>query len=433
MANEAHNTTAIPSPQEHRVNKLAPNLVQPRVKLMTTPMPTLNTPRLRLRTSLLAILALLLAIPTLRAQTPQQPTTPQKPTTTPPATGTDAGPQTDNGSIILKKKKDADEPPVPDAPPEPKVKNPNNETYSLRVDVPIVNLDVNVILDKTHQFVPGLQANQFQILEDGVPQHVTSIRTAQTPITAVMLLEFAANSWYFINDMRNAAYGFFRSLRPDDYIAVVTYDLRTRILTDFTNDKNIVAESLQSLTIPGFSDTNTFDALYETLDRTSRIEGRKYIILIGTGRDTFSKLTLDKILAKVKATPNVTIFTIGTGAFLNQMNTGTGMNASIRNLDYLQAQNQLKTFAAMTGGMSFSPIFQGELPDIFATINNSIRNEYILTYRPTNNHNDGTYRKVKVSLIDGEGHPLQMVDEKHKPVKYSVIARDGYKAKQEVE
>ena len=188
-----------------------------------------------------------------------------------------------------------------------------------------------------------------------------------------------------------------------------------------------------SLTIPGFSDTNLFDALYETLDRTSRIEGRKYIILIGTGRDTFSKLTLDKILAKVKATPNVTIFTIGTGALLEEMYGGRGMGAGMRHMNYLQAQNQLNTFAAMTGGLSFNPIFQGELPDIFSQINDSIRNQYVLTYRPTNNKNDGTYRKVKVLLVDNEGHPLQMQDEKHKPLKYSVIARDGYNAKKPVE
>src|ERR1700679_2640712 len=93
-----------------------------------------------------------------------------------------------------KKKKEPAEPPPPAAPAEPKVKNPNNDTYSLRVDVPIVNLDVNVILDKTHQFVPGLKAPNFLVLEDGVPQTVTSVRMTQTPITAVMLLEFAANS-----------------------------------------------------------------------------------------------------------------------------------------------------------------------------------------------------------------------------------------------
>jgi VWFA-related protein len=208
----------------------------------------------------------------------------------------------------------------------------------------------------------------------------------------------------------------------------MTYDLRTHILSDFTNNQQVIAQSLMSLTIPTFSDTDMFDALYETLDRVSRIQGRKYIILIGTGRDTFSKINLDKILAKIKATPNVTIFTIGTGALLHQFDNG-----GIRELDYLQAQNQLKTFATMTGGLSFSPLFQGELAEDFAQINNSIRNQYVLTYRPSNTKNDGSYRKVKVLLVDNEGHPLQMQDEKGKPLKYSVISRDGYNAKLPVE
>jgi hypothetical protein len=112
---------------------------------------------------------------------------------------------------------------------------------------------------------------------------------------------------------------------------------------------------------------------------------------------------------------------------------GGGMGSSIREMDYLQAQNQLKTFASMTGGMSFSPLFQGALPDVFAAINDSIRNQYILTYRPTNNKNDGSYRHVKVLLVDNEGHPLRMQDEKGKPQKYSIISRDGYNAKLPVE
>ncbi|WP_260705366.1 VWA domain-containing protein [Edaphobacter flagellatus] len=365
------------------------------------------------------------------AQSTQAPAQQQKPA------DDSAGPDTDSGPIVLKKKKEGEDantpPPAPAAPAEPKIKNPNNETYSIRVDVPIVNLDVNVILDKTHQFVPGLKAGNFQVLEDGVPQTITSVRMAQTPITAVMLLEFAANSYYFIRDMQNASYSFFNTLKPDDYIAVITYDLKTHILTDFTNNKQVVGDAISSLMIPGFSDTNLFDALYETLDRLSRIEGRKYIVLIGTGRDTFSRITLDKILAKVKATPNVTIFTIGTGALVRELADSRGMMGPVTRLDYLQAENQMKTFAQMTGGLSFNPMFQGALPDIFSQINDSIRNEYVLTYRPTNNKNDGTYRRIQVKLVDNEGHPLQMQDEKHKPLKYSVIARDGYRAKQEVE
>jgi VWFA-related protein len=381
----------------------------------------------------LAALALAVASTPARAQNPS--TQPANPPVTPPPdqSSPDAGPATDSGPLIIKKKSDADNPPPP--PPAPAApKNPDNQSFSMRVDVPLVNLNVNVILDKTHQFVPGLRANNFLVLEDGVEQKVDTVRVTQTPITAVMLLEFASTSWNHIQDMQQSAVGFYHSLRPDDYVAVITYDLRTHILADFTNNKEVLADSIRSLRIPGFSDTNLFDALYETLDRTSRIDGRKYIILIGSGRDTFSKLTLDDILKKIKATPNVTIFSIGTGALSAEMGgMGLGMRGGGSHIDTLQAQNQLKTFAQMTGGMYFYPMFLGEIPDIFAQINSSIRNQYVVTYRPSNTRNDGSYRHVQVLLVDNEGHPLQMQDEKQKPVKYSVIARDGYRAKLPVE
>jgi VWFA-related protein len=357
----------------------------------------------------------------------------QKPTPVPQPTTDNPGPATDNQIDVPKKKEPTEV--APPAPAEEKVKNPDGEIFSMRVDVPIVNLNVNVLLDKTHAFVPGLKADQFLVVEDGVEQRVQSIRVAHTPITAVMLLEFASTSYAFIQDMQNASAAFYRSLGPDDYIAVVTYDMRTHILTDFTNNKDLVRQSLESLIIPTFSETNEFDALYETLDRINRIEGRKYVVLISSGRDTFSKLTLDKIMAKIKATPNVTIFTISTGGLVRELSEarGGGMGSSIRHMDYLQADNEMKTFAQMTGGLSFQPIFQGALPDIFAQINDSIRNQYVLTYRPTNNANDGSYRKVKVYLVDNEGKPLKMADEKGKPLKYSIIARDGYRAKLPVE
>ncbi len=361
------------------------------------------------------------------AQTPQPP--PQTPSqTTPPA---DAGPQSDNGPIVLPKKKEQQAPPP--APAEEKTKNPNGAIYSLRVDVPIVNLDVSVLLDKTHQFVPGLKPENFLVVEDGVEQQVQSVRLTKTPITAVLLLEFAANSYAFIQDMQNASASFFRTLQPEDYVAVVTYDMKPHILTDFTNNKDTIREALQSLMIPGFRETNEFDALYETLDRLTRIDGRKYIILISSGRDTMSKLTLDQMLAKIKATPNVTIFTISTGNFAREMADASGRMGGITRMDYLQADNEMKTFAQMTGGLSFQPIFQGALPDIFGQINESIRNQYVLTYKPTNTKNDGSYRKVKIYLVDNEGKPLKMQDEKGKPLKYSIVARDGYRAKLPVE
>jgi len=58
------------------------------------------------------------------------------------------------------------------------------------------------------------------------------------------------------------------------------------------------------------------------LDRLDRIEGRKYIILIASGRDTFSKITLDKILKKVKASQDITIYTVSTGGAMRAITEG---------------------------------------------------------------------------------------------------------------
>ncbi|MFL6429311.1 MAG: VWA domain-containing protein [Acidobacteriaceae bacterium] len=343
------------------------------------------------------------------------------------------GPGGDSGGIVLPKKNPAESAPPP-PPPPPVVKNPKGlENFSLRVNVPVVTVDVGVLLQKTHQFVPNLSKENFRIYEDGKPQEIVSFGRTQAPITAVLLCEFAANNYWFIYDMRNAAYAFAQQLHPDDYVAVATFDMHTHILTDFTEDKRLVYESLNSLQIPGFNETNTFDAFYETLDRLSRVDGRKYIIFVGSGIDTFSKITLDKIMQKIKATPNVTIYAVSTGQTARLTGNARGGMFGAHEIDYLQADNELRTFAGMTGGKAYFPRFEGEMPEIFRDINSAIRSQYVVSYRPTNAKEDGTYRKIRVELVDNEGKPLQMQDEKHHALKYDVIARDGYKARQEVE
>jgi VWFA-related protein len=362
---------------------------------------------------------------------PQQ-TTPPPPDQTSPDAG---GPGGDNGVIALPKKKEAPEDTPPPAPAAPKLKNPPGlDNYSIRVDVPEVSVDVGVLLEKTGQFVPNLKPNNFKVYENGVEQKVVGFKRVEAPITALMVCEFASINYNYIRDMQNAAWAFAQQLRPQDYVGLMTFDMRTQIVLDFTQDKRELLNAIQTLIIPGFTDRNLFDALYESLDRLSRIEGRKYIILIASGRDTFSKITLDKILDKVKNSRDVTIFAISTGGWVRAMTEGgPGMRQQMQDLDYLQADNQMKTFAKMTGGQWYSPRFPGELPDDFGAINQAIRSKYQLIYHPSDPKQDGSYRKLRVELVDDEGQPLRMQDEKHKPLKYDVIARDGYRARQEVE
>jgi VWFA-related protein len=391
----------------------------------------------RLSLDLLFVLAAALAIvPLAQAQAPAQPANPpaQQPDQTAPASG---GPEGDTGVIAVPKRKDVPEEAPPPAPAAPKLKNPPDlGNVSLRLDVPEVTVDVGVLLEKTHQFVPGLKPANFRVYEDGVEQKVIGFKRVEAPITALMLCEFAANGAWWIKgtDMINAAYAFTQQLRPQDYVALVTFDMHTQIITDFTQDKNQILQGIRMLQVPGFQETNVFDALNESLDRLDRIEGEKYIILIATGRDTFSKLTFDQMMKRVKASHDITIFTVSTGGMLRAMTEGRGgMGGAIRDMDYLQADNEMKTFSNLTGGMSFFPRFEGEMPDIFQNINQTIRAKYELVYRPSNAKQDGSYRKLRVALVDDEGQPLRFQDEKKKPLKYDIIARDGYRARQEVE
>ncbi|MFZ1130071.1 MAG: VWA domain-containing protein [Terriglobales bacterium] len=343
----------------------------------------------------------------------------------PPEAG---GPQNDVGPYVIPKKKE--EPPPP-APEKPK-KIENMPDYSIHVDVPLVNLDV-LVTSKDGQTIPGLKAENFRILEDGTPQKIASFNQTEAPITAVLLVEYAATNLRYMYDALNASYTFASGLKKNDWVAVVSYDMKPQILVDFTQDKSAIMGALNMLRIPGFSERNLFDALFDSLDRVDRIDGKKYIILVSSGRDTFSRLNLDQIIKKIKITKDVTIYAISIGWQYREAMEARGYAGGITQVDWAQADNQLNTFAKMTGGRAYFPRFEGELPELFHDIATDIRNQYSITYHPTNTKLDGTYRKLKVELQAPDGGPLKIRDQKGKEVKVIVYAREGYTAKHQVE
>jgi len=357
--------------------------------------------------------------------TPQQPPANPNRQESPPEAG---GPQNDVGPYVVPKKKE--EPPPP-APEKPK-KIENMPDYSIRVNVPIVNLDV-LVTTKDGQTIPGLKKENFKIMEDGAPQQIANFNQSEAPITAALLIEYASTNISYMYDALNASYTFASGLKKDDWVAVVSYDMNPKILVDFTQDKRAIMGALNMLRIPGFSERNLFDALFDTVDRCDRIQGKKYVILVSSGRDTFSRVTLDQIIKKLKSTKDVTIYAISIGWQWREQMEARGRAGAITQVDWLQADNQLNTFAHLTGGRAYFPRFQGELPEIFHDVAADIRNQYSISYHPTNAKLDGTYRKLKVELQAPDGGPLKVHDQKGKDVKYIVYAREGYTAKHTVE
>jgi len=334
-----------------------------------------------------------------------------------------------------------------DAPPEPEqqqIKSKLNKKKddlpeglaTFKSDVTTVTVDV-AVLDNRGRFIPGIPRDNFRILEDNVPQKVTQFAMGEAPMTVCLVIEFSnlfqqywGETWY---QTLTASYGFLETLKPEDYVAVVAYDLRPEILSDFSTDKRKAYEAMQRLRIAAYSESNLYDALVDTAERMSEIEGRKAIVLIASGIDTFSKLTFDKT-RKALQTAGVPIYGVGLMQALREWYDARGYMGSIARLDFLQADNQMRTFAKETGGMSFFPRFYGEFPGIFGAIHQSLRNQYSLGYQPSNTVKDGKFRRLKVDLVNpATGEPLKVTDEKGKPVKYSIVAKAGYNAPREVE
>lgn len=354
------------------------------------------------------------------------------------------GPGQQGSSTVAKprKKTDSTTPAEADQPKIPsklsnKARGENaapEEGASFKVESNMVTVDVAVVDNKGH-FLPGIPKGSFRILEDGVPQNITNFSMGQAPMTLALVVEFSnafqrmyGSGWY---QTLMTAYGFLDTLKKDDYCAIIAYDMRPEILADFTNDRQKWQEAMQRLRIPAFSEANLYDTLIDTSDRMQKIEGRKAILALTSGIDTFSKVTYDKTRKQLQE-HGVPVYVIGLLQTARELADARGGMGSIQRLDFLQADNAMKTFSKETGGQAFFPRFQGELPGIFGEIQQSLRNQYTIGYSPSNSARDGKFRKLKVELINSAGEPLPIrVD--NKLVKYSILAKAGYTAPREVE
>jgi VWFA-related protein len=310
--------------------------------------------------------------------------------------------------------------------PTPPPQQPAEAGTSISVVVPVVTLDV-VATTQHGDILTGLKKENFRVTDNGVPQTISNFAPTDAPITMVLLMEFSSRglySWYAYQ-AKYWADALFPNLQQKDWVAFETFDMKTHIEVDFTQNKDEVRDALYHLYFPGFSESNVFDAVLETVDRLKDVKGKKSILLLATGVDTFSKNTLDKTIKQLRQS-DVTIFCVGLDRPFNNFLDSQGYNGS--HINSLQGENQLRTFSQLTGGYAWFPQFDGELPGIFHDVAAFLRNQYSITYTPSSGANDGKFHKVKVELVAPDGTPLVVVDQKGKKQKWVVYAREGYQA-----
>src|SRR5262249_23800701 len=161
--------------------------------------------------------------------------------------------------------------------------------FSIEVNVPVVNVDVTVT-DDNGNYLTGLKQQNFRVTEDGTTQMVTNFSTTEAPITVVLLVEYSKLGYgFFFVNAANCANAFLNKLRPTDWMALEPFNLTNQVEVDFTHDVADIRQGLGMMTYPPFSESNIFDAVSDTLDRLQSVKGRKAILILGSGFDTFSK------------------------------------------------------------------------------------------------------------------------------------------------
>jgi VWFA-related protein len=285
---------------------------------------------------------------------------------------------------------------------------------AISVSVDLVNLQA-LVTDKKGNIITGLKPENFTIYEDNVKQEISHFAPVDAATTTVLLVEFSKMIEYFIEDVWNSVYTFAASLRKGDWVAVIGYDIRPTILTDFTQNRNQLYEALSRFNTPAFRESNLCDALIYTLDRVEEIDGKVAIILVATGLDTFSRNTYDDALKKCKSA-NASVYAVSVGQSVR-------LRYNLDDITLLMADNRLRSFAEFTGGDAFFPRFPAEFSGVFKDISSSLRNQYSLGYVSSNPKRDGKLRKIRVEVkadINNDGKPLAL----------KVQTRQGYIARE---
>lgn len=296
----------------------------------------------------------------------------------------------------------------------------NESYYQLERFSPSVNVNV-LVTDEDGKVLSGLKAENFRVRDNGKLRAIESFTPVSAPITISILMEYSAGAYgYFAGKASTWASGFVDHLEPSDWIALVTYDMNSKVQVDFTHRRYEVRDALSTLGPPQFSEANLFDAIVQTLDKLDSVKGRKSILLLSTGVNSFSESTFDEVRARLRESDAV-LFCVG-------LAEGEYVRSGGSDVTYLQGKNSLSAFAKQTGGIALFPRFDSELPSIFRSVVGFLRSEYTLTLRLPKDAQDGKYHRLQVEVIGPDERPLTVTNEKGKKRKIEVFAREGFMA-----
>jgi Ca-activated chloride channel homolog len=274
--------------------------------------------------------------------------------------------------------------PVPAGPP----------VFQSRVD--LVNLHVTVT-DPLNRFVRELPQEDFEVLEDGVPQRLALFTEESLPISISILIDTSNSMQDKLADAQAAAISFTKTLRPQDQAQIIQFNERVRTVTDFTPDGGKLEAAIRSTRVGGA--TALYNAIYVALKDLSALSDghelrRLAVVVLSDGDDTASLVTDDQVLELARRT--------GVGVY--------GISLRAPQLDSLARTGNpgLPTFffsslTRDTGGEVHFLKGLSQLKGVYDRFAEELRSQYSIGYVSNNPQHDGKWRRIAVRILNHGG------------------------------
>jgi len=286
------------------------------------------------------------------------------------------------------------------------------------------------VQDPNGYFLPNIHRDNFSVYEDGVRQKDISVDVEHPPVSLALLAEYGGR-YHELNqtlatEVKQVGRDLLGALAPEDKVAIFKYDSKVDTLVDFTQNRDVLEKALDQLGDSAISESNFYDALLETLNQTHDVKGRKAIIVVSSGLDTFSKTSFQQVLeaAQKSDTP---IYTMGLSGVAKREASLYCETAPFARIDWKNAEKQLEMLAKASGGRAYVIESDLEIPPIYDDIMENLRVRYVITYVSSNPATFGPPRSIRVELIDPKtGAPLKIHDANGKVVAAKVYVQASY-------
>jgi VWFA-related protein len=255
------------------------------------------------------------------------------------------------------------------------------------------------VLDIRKHLVTNLDTSNFFVFEDNQPQKITSFRREDIPVSIGIVVDNSGSMRTKRTAVSKAVLNLMQASNPQDEVFVVNFNDDPYLDQDFTNKLEPLREALDRVDSRG--GTALYDAVIASADHLAKgaKKEKKVLLVVTDGVDNESRESLEQAIRKVQDDKGPTIYTIGI----------LGDEPGIK-----RAKRALQSLSDQTGGVAFFPKDLTEVDEISQEVAKDIRNQYSITYKPTNPRSNGGYRTVKVEARAPGYKDLQ------------VRTRDGY-------